>query len=650
MFCCLALSLLLAATPPADGLLCHLPLDAAQGDHLAAGHGLIGRAQNGAEWVPSPWGTGLRLSGSAQGVVPGGTLSPSNVTIAAMVRWEADPETHNERVDQFGAVVGKRHGANGFLLGIQPSGSGRHAVVVINGLRDPDRRMLTAKTPVPEGEWTFLAASYDGTQLRLWVNDQMAEATVKPAPIQPCPDDLTLGAEYPGSSYYRFRGALDEVAIWDRALTAEAVNSWRQALWQSATEPADTPPVKAEPVPLHVTVAQTGDADFVGSDDVALRAAIQAAMPNGTVTIRAGTYTIRRTLHLDGVAGLTIEGEGNPVLQLAALPHTTVATPAEKGARTLVVTDASSFLPGNQLRLEAPGKANEHDGKVVVSPTFDVRPSGIEGNTLQLADPLPYPAPAAAAIAGTENLLELRRGNGLTLRGLTLDGHKQPDDPTFVGHTALCTLLAHGPYGYEAGLTGEPIRDLRIESCTIRRAHGRLIAWYAVTNSTVRNCVLEETADAALDIDHFCYDLELTGNTIRRCGLGVEINDGSRCQVTANTIDDCRQPIVVWRWCHQDDLDVDNLFEGNTIRRAVGPAIQLRGRTFRTTVRSNTIADGQAQGIVVEGSDSVVEGNTITGCAKEAVLLIGQRNVARGNRVSECGSGVVDRGEANRAE
>jgi len=500
---------------------------------------LTGLAKQSPFWIAGPWGTALRFAADSFVELPAHPrLDPgAGLTIAAMVRWDAEPSEHDGRVDDFGAVVGHRHGANGYLLGVHRAGQERRVSLVINGLRDPDRRMITSASGLTPGDWHHVAATFEPTRLRVWVDGLMTAAAIPETIIRPCPDPVVLGAEYPGSGYYRFRGAVDELRIWDQALPPEAIEADQARLAAAARPPAERIERPAVPAPRSApwVVAQSGPADFVGDDGRPIAAALRAAGAGDTILIRTGTYRVSETLRLDGTERLTIAGEPGTVLLLDPLHHTALAA-APAGAATLQTADAGLFRPGQRLRIEAPGAAQTWQGVTRTSSTFDVRVVAVDGRTLRLAEPLAYPVPEGAAIAVTENLMEMHSGRDLTLRGLVLDGHRRPDDPTFVGHVARCVFFASAPYSYERGLTGPPLSGLRFEDCTFRNAHGRPLAWYAVHDAVLRRCRFEHSPDAGIDLDHFCERIVVEDCVVDDCGIGIELNGRLALPTRGNTI------------------------------------------------------------------------------------------------------------------
>lgn len=72
---------------------------------------------------------------------------------------------------------------------------------------------------IPTGEWVFVAAVFDGTNIRAYVNDRSASQAMPSYNTQP--SDVFIAGESTDNQNIRdaFNGAVDEVAIWSRALS-----------------------------------------------------------------------------------------------------------------------------------------------------------------------------------------------------------------------------------------------------------------------------------------------------------------------------------------------------------------------------------------------------------------------------------------------
>ncbi|MFC1543787.1 LamG domain-containing protein [Gemmatimonadota bacterium] len=76
--------------------------------------------------------------------------------------------------------------------------------------------------PLPVGEWTHLAGTYDQQYLRFYVNGRLVGQIWHTGPISVSEEGLYIG----GDAFYDmefFTGVIDEVRIYDGPLTAEEI-------------------------------------------------------------------------------------------------------------------------------------------------------------------------------------------------------------------------------------------------------------------------------------------------------------------------------------------------------------------------------------------------------------------------------------------
>ena len=79
---------------------------------------------------------------------------------------------------------------------------------------------IEAEDPLQPNTWNHLALTYDGGSLRLYVNGELVNATESSLPAQASVGPLLLGANQDGED---FEGRIDEVRVYDRALSAGEV-------------------------------------------------------------------------------------------------------------------------------------------------------------------------------------------------------------------------------------------------------------------------------------------------------------------------------------------------------------------------------------------------------------------------------------------
>ena len=74
-----------------------------------------------------------------------------------------------------------------------------------------------------ENEWFFATATYDGTTQKLYINGSQVDSVATSQTISTTTDAIIGMASYVDSNY--FNGNLANVAIWNRALSSDEINS-----------------------------------------------------------------------------------------------------------------------------------------------------------------------------------------------------------------------------------------------------------------------------------------------------------------------------------------------------------------------------------------------------------------------------------------
>lgn len=181
----------------------------------------------------------------------------------------------------------------------------------------------------PDGEWLHIVLVWDGSAKtrRIYINGvadpASAVSTTSPSSI------TTSGVWYFGtdiSSVSRhFSGAIDDVAMWNSALSASDVAT----IYQGGLDGLDAPSALAgDPAPVNQDyyVATNGvntAAGTIGAPFRDIAKAVQMARPGDTVYVRAGTY--REKI----IAGRSGE-EGNPITFKAYSGETVVVTTTDE--------------------------------------------------------------------------------------------------------------------------------------------------------------------------------------------------------------------------------------------------------------------------------------------------------------------------------
>jgi Concanavalin A-like lectin/glucanases superfamily/Pectate lyase superfamily protein len=143
---------------------------------------------------------------------------------------------------------------------------------------------LVSTTLLSTGTWYHLAATYDGTTARLYINGTQDTSASASGSIDTVTDSLLIGC-IPSADY--LDGIIDEVQIFNRAVSANRVSAYASA---------------------KNVMDYDAEADGTTDDSRAIQDALTAGA-GGIVVIPRGTYAITPTLYVP--AGTTVEGRGS---------------------------------------------------------------------------------------------------------------------------------------------------------------------------------------------------------------------------------------------------------------------------------------------------------------------------------------------------
>ena len=83
--------------------------------------------------------------------------------------------------------------------------------------------MVSGKGPLPAATWSHLATTYDGANQRLYVNGVLIATQALTGKIATAPGALRIGGDSIWGEH--FRGLIDEVRVYNRALTVDEIKS-----------------------------------------------------------------------------------------------------------------------------------------------------------------------------------------------------------------------------------------------------------------------------------------------------------------------------------------------------------------------------------------------------------------------------------------
>jgi Concanavalin A-like lectin/glucanases superfamily/Domain of unknown function (DUF1929)/Bacterial Ig domain/Glyoxal oxidase N-terminus len=181
----------------------------------ASGNGNAGVVQ-GATWSSAgKFGGALSFNGSSSRVrVP--DSPPLDLTSALTVEAWVYPAAAQSG---WRAVVQKEIDSY-FLHASSSAGGLRPAGGATFGTQVPT---LFSASALPVGTWSHLALTYDGAQLRLYLNGNQVASAARTGPITPSTTPLWMGGNSPYGEY--FNGRIDEVRIYKTALTPSEIQT-----------------------------------------------------------------------------------------------------------------------------------------------------------------------------------------------------------------------------------------------------------------------------------------------------------------------------------------------------------------------------------------------------------------------------------------
>jgi hypothetical protein len=350
-----------------------------------------------------------------------------------------------------------------------------------------------------------------------------------------------------------------------------------------------------------VTIAQSGNADVIGSDSNALQKAADMLRSGDTLVIGPGTYQMDGSLLIP--SNVTVRGTaGQTILMKSRGVESALIEDGDYGESYLSVADPEKFHPG--MGVEILDDAQKDGWDVTISKVV-----AVQGHTVQINPPTVRDYDLGekhGRIRNTYPILCAINAENVTFEGITVDGNRT--------------------------------QNTYLDGC-----RGGAIYMYNVRNITVRNCVARNYNGDGISFQISDRVHVVDSESFGQAGFGVHPGTGS-----ANSeVDHCRLHnngdiglFLCWRVRHgqfHDNViednghygisighkDTDNEFANNTIARNGVSGIYFREETplnsgNRNTFRNNKVLDnGSAKAgygfyIAAHVTDTVIAGNQIS--------------------------------------
>jgi len=219
-----------------EGLVAYYKFDEGAGDIVydSSGNGNDGRIV-GAVWTLGKIGNALKFDGKDDYVVVSDSpsLRVQSFTLAAWIYITKRPYQHGT---QHSAIINKLHYLSGCSKGYKlqfnhPTSTNDHLTVSL-GDSVAQRFLIdyNSKEDLTLYQWHHIAATYDGSTTRLYIDGKLkCISNTGRYIIVHDETPLVIGSEYFATSIVKFNGVIDEVRIYNRALSNNEIKALAQS-------------------------------------------------------------------------------------------------------------------------------------------------------------------------------------------------------------------------------------------------------------------------------------------------------------------------------------------------------------------------------------------------------------------------------------
>jgi len=229
---CLTLCLYIVAQAKVDpSLLLYFDFEGGQGDIVKdrSSYGNDGTIQGKAKWVDGQFGKGLELDGSFFILVPecDEFKITNEVTLASWQKFKSLDANYNFLVCRWAWAKGSNRCYETFLA------KGVPGMIVSSDGTDAGASRADAKEAVKTDKWYNIVGAFDGSKVKIYVDGEEMGAAEYKGKIVAGVGPITIGDNNEGiAPDYRFVGVIDEVAVYNRALSQ---NEIKQKMMSSHT-------------------------------------------------------------------------------------------------------------------------------------------------------------------------------------------------------------------------------------------------------------------------------------------------------------------------------------------------------------------------------------------------------------------------------
>ena len=469
---------------------------------------------SGASWVDGKLGKALSFDGNDYVMVlDSDSLEPDRITVEAWVKSSGTPGTYKYIVSKY--LPTKPGSYSSYGLYTASSGGLRFYIGLSSiGVLSPD-----AGQGIWDGNWHHVAGTYDGSAVKLYIDgNPVAGAGSTTSDINyEGTGNLFIGS-YTTASYC-FSGTIDEVRIWDGALTEnEIFYSYNNEI-------------------LHV------DDDWFQWPGAyrTINEALAVADDGDTIIVEAGTYnenvTINKSVILQGGTGVLLQGSGSGNGFLIQAANITISgfeiTNFAIGIRTY--GGPSNF--GNLTISNVNINNNTQNGVLIVYDTF---------GTVTIED--------CQINSNSQNGIGI--SNDAVITELTIENS---------------TISSNGNHGFYLASSDTVVKKFTSTNVTFANNHweGFYVINATLENASIQGGLIGDNELGVLLRSSTVSDFTMSGVTVRnnKKGAGVRAESGT---VDGFTIENCKFDNNIW-----EHVDLGYQTNSLTISK-----VNITGNTF----------------------------------------------------------------------
>jgi hypothetical protein len=209
--------------PPSGTLIGHWKLDEGSGTAVAdaSGNGRNGNLLNGTTWTTGRLNGAVSLDGSNDYIsLPSIDVTGSAITIAAWVKFKSFPSGTDQRI--VSKANSSAEAGHWWMLGQINNGANRLRFRLKAG--GVTSTLIATSGNLSAEVWYHAAAVYDGSSMKLYLNGVQVGSLSKSGSLNTS-SSVAVNIGRNPDAYGLFSGAVDDVRIYSRALTATEISS-----------------------------------------------------------------------------------------------------------------------------------------------------------------------------------------------------------------------------------------------------------------------------------------------------------------------------------------------------------------------------------------------------------------------------------------